>query len=66
MRRREFIAGLGSVAAWPVAALAQQQLLSLIGFLNGQSPDALNLCDGGVPAVATEREIDEAFARDAR
>jgi len=24
MRRRQFIAGLGMVAAWPVAALAQQ------------------------------------------
>jgi putative ABC transport system substrate-binding protein len=25
MRRREFIAGLGTAAAWPVTALAQQQ-----------------------------------------
>jgi hypothetical protein len=34
MRRREFIAGLGSAAAWPVAAWAQQTKLPLVG-LNG-------------------------------
>jgi hypothetical protein len=37
MRRREFIAGLGSVGAWPLAAQAQQAGMPVVGWLSSRN-----------------------------
>src|ERR1044071_4281242 len=38
MRRRDFLAGVGGVASWPLVAPAQQSAVPVIGYLGFGSP----------------------------
>jgi putative ABC transport system substrate-binding protein len=54
IRRREFIAGLGGAAAWPLVARAQQPTIPVVGFLHQGTPE-----DNAFIAAAVRKGLGE-------
>jgi putative tryptophan/tyrosine transport system substrate-binding protein len=50
MKRRDFIAGLGGAAAWPVVAQAQQPAMPVVGFLFSSTSKAIGPFIAGLTA----------------
>ena len=54
MKRREFITLVGAVTAWPLAALARQPAIPVIGFMSARAPE-----DSVPPLAAFRRGLKE-------
>jgi putative tryptophan/tyrosine transport system substrate-binding protein len=59
MKRREFIAGLGGVAAWPLAAPAQQPSMPVVGFLNWGEESFSRTREGAAGFIAFRQGLGE-------
>jgi hypothetical protein len=53
MKRREFLTFVGSAAAWPVMAVAQQHKVPVVGILNSVHDDVVGHSSTGWRTPAT-------------
>ena len=57
MKRRAFLAGVGSAVAWPMVARGQQPALPVVGFLSGRSCGESPIRYGGFPAWLERKRL---------
>jgi putative ABC transport system substrate-binding protein len=59
MKRRAFIAGLGSAAAWPLVTRAQQPAMPVIGFMSSRAlNDSRHLVDAFRSGLKTDGYVE--------